>query len=572
VLAGITASEERRQIPMADESHLTKQALSRRAFLRTAAVGSAALAGALEQTRPTATLAAAPSAQSDQQVLHVAFEGSATAQGYIPGMDTDPYILPFVFMTPVLTNNSNEIIPWLATAVTPNADNTVFTIQIDPRAVWSDGKPVTASDLKAWYDWIATPAQKSSAISLVFDPVQGFAELNGGTAQSMEGVVAKDDHTLEYHLTRSEPFFPSRLALPYAAVGRVDQYKADPTNVWLGDNAKNLIVNGPLRPTALNPEPEGTYIWEQNSQWWGDKKPTLTRIEGQTVRDFQTMLLLFENGQIDMAYFLSGDPAVQLRKEKPDVFKTRPAFAYFCMDLDTSKAPLDDLNLRQALLRAIDWDQMANVSWQGEMPPTTAGNLLPPGMPCRDDSYQPYPLDVNAAKDYLSKSSYGSGDKVPKIRVSTEGSDPPRQRAAQILQEFWRVNLGIENVEIKNVEAEFGAEQNSINIYTTSAGANLPVPALLLQSQGSSKGTHAQFTKINVPELDQGIAGLLKMDPQDPAYCPEVTRVLKLLQDQAVVIPLAYIRISFQVQPWLQNADVNINSTFYTLMDMSIQK
>jgi ABC-type transport system substrate-binding protein len=550
---------------MARQSHLTEQAFSRRLLLKAAAIGSAALAATAEHLRPSATRA-----QSGEQVLHVAFEGGI--KNYAPGQDTDPYILPFVFMTPVLVDSNNEISPWLATAVTPNTDNSVFTMAIDPRAVWSDGKPVTAQDFKSWYEWIAAPAQKSSAISLVFDPVQGFAELNGGTAQTMEGVVVKDDHTLEYHLTRSEPFFPSRLALPYAAAGRLDQYQADPANVWLADNAKNLIVNGPFHPTAINPEPQGTYVWEQNPKWWGDKKPTLTRIEGQTVRDLQTMLLLFENGQIDMAYFLSGDPSVQLRKEKPDVFKTRPAYAYFCMDLNTTVEPTSDLNLRQALLRSIDWNQLATVAWQGEMPPSTSGNLLPPGMPCRDDTYNPYPLDVNTAKDYLSKSKYGSGDKVPKIRLSTQGADTPRERAAQIVQEFWRTNLGINDVEIKNVETEFGADQNSIAIHTTSAGASLPIPGLLLQSQGSSKGTHAQFTNINDPELDQAIEGLLKLDPQSEDYCTQAGTTLKLLQDQAVTIPLAYIKISYQVQPWLQNASVNINSTFYSLMDMSIQR
>jgi peptide/nickel transport system substrate-binding protein len=557
---------------MAEESHVSKRALSRRTFLRSAAVGSAVLAGAIDESRLAQGVAAAPAAQTGDQVLHVAFEGGM-GQGYVPGLDTDAMILPFAFMTPVLSDNANNIIPWLATSVQGNADNTVFTIQIDPRAIWSDDKPVTAQDLKSWYDWIAAPAQKSGAIALVFDPVQGFAEVNAGTAQSIEGIVVKDDHTLEYHLTRPEPFFPLRLARPYAAVGRLDQYQADPVNVWQGDNAANLIVNGPFKVTAINPEPEGTYVWELNPKWWGDKKPTISRIEASTVRDFQTMLLLFQNGQIDMAYYLSGDPAVQLRKEKPDVFKTRPAYAYYCFDMDTTIAPLDDINVRQALLRSIDWEQLANVAWQGEMLPATAGQLMPPGMPCRDDSYQPYPFDVNAAKDYLSKSSYPTGDEVPKIRVSTFGADPSRARAAAIVQEFWRTNLGIQDVEIKSVETEFGSEQNMIAIHTSSTGVPFPVPAVLLQAQGHSKSLHAQrWTKLNLPEIDQGIDGLLKMDQNDPAYCPEVSRVLTLLQDQAATIPLAYIRASYQVQPWLMNVEVNVSHTFYTLLDMSIQK
>src|SRR4051794_36313508 len=112
-LPALPASVEREQISMSRQPHLTEQAFSRRIVLKAAAIGSAAFA---------ATRSAFVRAQSDQQVLHVAFEGGI--KNYAPGQDTDPYILPFVFMTPLLVDSNNQVSPWLATAVTPNADNT----------------------------------------------------------------------------------------------------------------------------------------------------------------------------------------------------------------------------------------------------------------------------------------------------------------------------------------------------------------------------------------------------------------------------------------------------------------
>jgi ABC-type transport system substrate-binding protein len=511
------------------------------------------------------------SAQADEQVLRVAVEGGRVgATGFTPGTDIDRSITPFVFMTPLLLTKDNELVPWLATAFEANADNTVFTVHLDPRAVWSDGQPVTAQDFKAWYDWVARPDQQS-AVFLVLDSVQGFAAVADGTAETIEGIVAVDDQTLEFHLIRPEGLFAERLAIPQAAVGRLEQYQGQALESWIGENVSNLIVNGPFKPTALNPEPEGTYFWEQNPAWWGDTKPTITRIEGQTIRDFQTMLLLFQNEQIDMAFNLSGPPAVQLRAEQPEVFKLIPQGGFWAMYFDVTKEPVTDLNLRLALLHAIDWASLARVAWEGEQPPSDAGNLLSPGTPCRDDNYRPYPFDVTRAQEYLAQSSYGTGENVPKIRVSTAGSDPPRQRAAQIVQEFWRVNLGIEDVEIRNVEEEFGAEQELIAVITASGGGNNP--AQVLQFTGHSRGLAAQeFTHLNVPELDEGIDAFLGMDPEDPAYCGEATRLITLLQDQAVVIPTAYIERYYQVQPWLKNAEVNQELTFYTLMDMRIER
>ena len=60
---------------------------------------------------------------------------------------------------------------------------------------------------------------------------------------------------------------------------------------------------------------------------------------------------------------------------------------------------------------------------EGEQPPVTAGNLLPPGASCRDDTYQPYPFDPAKAQEFLAQSTYGDGASVPRIRITTEGSE-----------------------------------------------------------------------------------------------------------------------------------------------------
>ena len=555
---------------MANESHTTP-VLSRRSLLRTAAAGSAALTAAPWLVAAGLAPASVGAAQADEQVLRIAYEGGIVGDaGFIPGTDIDRAVTPFVFMPPLMITNANEVIPFLATGAEANADNTVFTVRIDPRAVWSDGQPVTAQDFKSWYDWVAKPDQ-GSVLSLVLDPVKGFAEVAEGTAESIEGVVAVDDKTLEFHLLRPEGFFPTRLATPWAAIGRLDQFQGQQVGHWLGDQVKDLIVNGPFKPVSIKPEPEATYVWEQNPAWWGDTKPAITRIEGTTIRDFQTMLLLFRNGQIDIAYYLAGPPAVQLRQEQPEVFKLIPGGGIWAMYMDTTKEPLTDRNLRLALLHAIDWESMAQVAWEGEQPPSTAGNLMAPGTQCRDDSYQPYPFDVAKAKEFLTQSTYGSGANVPKIRVSTAGSDPSRQRAAAIIQEFWRVNLEIEDVEIRNVEEEFGADEPLIAIFTGSGGGTNP--ALVLQNLGHSKGFVAQeWTHLNVPELDEGIDALLAMNPEDSQYCAEVDRLLKLTQDQAATIPTAYIERYYQVQPWTKNVEANLNQTFYTLLDIRIER
>ncbi|MSP13504.1 MAG: hypothetical protein EXR62_11180 [Chloroflexi bacterium] len=525
----------------------------------------------------TATPAPTPkdAEKSSTQHLRLVFEGGM-GNGPVPGLDIGAAALPVQMFLPLfLLDSGGKLIPGLATKFEANADNTVFKVFIDPKATWSDGKTITAKDIVDWYNWVYHPSHVSLAAT-TYGSVKGMTDYLDKKADKIEGFKVLDDKTLEITLAAPQGWFPFQMAYVWAAPARVEQFaaattKEEITAVWLKTKAKDLIVSGPFKPTYLEPEPAAIYTWVQNPKWWGDKKPIIQSIEGTTIRDFQTMLLLFENGEVDAALQLSGPPAVLLQKSKPDVFKQSPAFAYFAQFFNTTKAPTDDINLRKALLFAIDWQKVADVSWEGQMIATNGGSLLPPTMPCYDASYAPYKLDVAKAKDFLSKSKFPTGDKVPKIRVLTAGSDPPRIRAAQIIQEMWRTNLGIENVEIKNAETEFQDGQGLVNVRVASGGASLPIPALILNGAAGSKGSANQFTQYSNPDMDKQISAVLSMDTKDPKYCGEFQKVMTQIQDQALIMPTAYIRSYYQVQPWLKGFDRS-PSGWYTTMDTYLAK
>jgi ABC-type transport system substrate-binding protein len=228
--------------------------------------------------------------------------------------------------------------------------------------------------------------------------------------------------------------------------------------------------------------------------------------------------------------------------------------------MDTATEPMDDLNLRKALLHAIEGENVANVAWEGQFPAMNAGTSLTPNMPCYDPEYKPYPFDVEQAKQYLSQSKYGpTGATVPKIRILTAGSDPSRIRATQIIQEMWRVNLGIEDVEIRNVESEFADGEGLVAMRVSSGGAPIAVPALALEEAAHSRGYAAQeTTHYSTPELDATIDELLAMDASSPEYCSAIQSALAEIMEIAVVIPTAWWKSYYQIQPWVQDFDLGL--------------
>ncbi|MBV7334037.1 ABC transporter substrate-binding protein [Chloroflexi bacterium TSY] len=548
--------------------HVTLGLLVVLSMIFTACAAPAADAGSED-----APAAARPADAAENQVLNVVHEGGCGA-GPFPGQDYgSPCNFGHPFYPPFLADNDNNVLPGLFTTDYEVSDDlTVYTFHIQLNAVWSDGQSITAQDAVDWWHFIFAPPFANPGVrSRVMGAVKGIDEFSAGEAETIEGLKVLDDKTLEVTLWRPEGALPLLWTFREASPARVDQYADLAENKanfetrqdWLGamserffagENAADLIVSGPFKPVFLKPEPDAVYRFERNPMWWGE--PTiLDGIEATTIRDFQTMLLMFENQEIDLAENLAGPPAVLLRQNQPEVFRERPAFAYWAMYFDTEKEPTDDLNLRRALMSAIEWETVAEIAWEGEQGATNAGSPMNPAFRCYDPNFQPYPFDPDLAKDLLSQSSYGpTGETVPKIRILTAGSDPPRIRAAQIVQEMWRVNLGIEDVEIKNVESEFVDGEGLVNMQVTSGGAPLPVPGMLLEHMAHTRsGPYNNWHHYTEEGWDDEIDAILSMSPDDSDYCDRALSMLEQFTDAALVIPTAYIKGWYQVQPWLQN-------------------
>ncbi len=532
-----------------------------------------------------------PDDAAEDQILNVVHEGGC-GSGPFPGIDYgSPCNFGHMYMPPFLVDEDGNVLPGLFTTDWEvNDDLTEYIFHIQEEAVWSDGKPVTAQDAIDWWTFIFHSDRSSWPRNRVLGAVKGIDEFADGTADTIAGLTALDDKTLKVELWRSEGSLPQLWGFREAAPARFDQYadlldRADEfadarewrgamaERFFQGENAANLIVSGPFMPVHLEPEPNAIYRFVRNPHWWGE--PTyLDGIESTTIRDFQTILLMFENEEIDLALQLAGPSAVLLRKNQPEAFREIPISAFWAMYFLTEQEPVDDVNLRRALMSAIEWEKVAEIAWEGEQSPSNAGSPMSSAYQCFDADFQPYPFNPERAKEFLAESKYGpTGETVPKIRILTGGSDPPRIRAAQIVQEMWRVNLGIENVEIKNAESEFVDGEGLVAMQVSSGGSFLPRPAYLLEGIAHTRGgVHQSWSKYTEEGWDEEIDALLSMDPGSPEYCERSQAMLKKFTDAALVIPTGYIRGWIQVQPWVGGYGQSRISFWYSMTETYLKE
>jgi peptide/nickel transport system substrate-binding protein len=483
------------------------------------------------------------------------------------------FVISHLWMPLFLRDTKGNLQPWLATEYEASEDGTVYTVKIDPRAVWSDGTPVTAQEAKDYWTYGLDPKRCETCYLSAFsglEVIEGAKEIIDGTGTELTGVVAKDEKTIEFTLTGPDPIFINRLALFDTGFAKMEDVNKGPE--YAADGTAR--VNGPFMVKAWNLETKQFEI-VQNPQWWGDKKPTITRIVAQDAADENVSFVQWQNNEVDVAQWLTNirEP---LREENPEQFYQIPYATNFFFPLWISVEPMDDLNLRRALAFAVDWESAVGAAWEGARDDRLMTGILTPELACyKANNWPDWGYDPAKAKEELAASKYGSVDNLPKIRITTAGQSPNYIRMAEIIAEQWRTNLGITDVEIKPGPLDaWGQEQDQVQVRRSSAGAIIPDPLNFISSHYNSYagGTTGEGSGLVDDEVGAMIEELRVMPRDDPQFCPMVQEAEAKLLGNYYMLPMIWDRFEYAVKPWVKNFGTNVDNNWYTLLDIYIVK
>ncbi len=244
-----------------------------------------------------------------------------------------------------------EYEPGIAEKWSISDDKKTFTFYIDKAARWSDGRPITARDIKWTYDMIMDPKN-----------------LTGPHKVEMERFlppVVVDDRTIRFtardvhwkNLGAAGEF----LILPKHAFEALDFNKI---------NFEFPVVSGPYRVGRLD---EGVFVaLERREDWWARKYK-----RNQGTNNFETIKYkffaenenafeAFKKGEID--FFAVHTSRLWVNETKGDRFSKNwiikqkvynydpVGFQGFAMNI--RKAPFDDLRVRKAMAHLIDRRKM----------------------------------------------------------------------------------------------------------------------------------------------------------------------------------------------------------------------
>ena len=497
---------------------------------------------------------------ADEQVLNLPGRLRSQASPWRDGGSNRSFSMA-VFGTLFQLSPQNDVVPWIASGWTVNDDLDVFTVTLRDDAVYQDGTPITAADVKAYWEHGAKPENIVAwgGASLTIGEIKGWDELKAGDVTESEGLVALDDQTLEITLSLPFPTWPFAMSAWHTGISKLDQVRSD-ENWW-----QYPVGAGPFSLT-IDPD-SGLTVVSSGARWWGEE-PILEKMVLESIPDRQVQIIMFENRELDMMTLDGPTYAAALNPSHPfnPLLKTTPYGGLWYFIAHVARPPLEDLFVRKALASAVDMRTILTAV-HGPTAQMATG-LISPTINCHDPDYPGQVYDPDLARQFLSESSYGSAANLPVMM--TDLANPQIVNIGVATKEYWKDNLGAE-LDIVRRESGMGRRPES-QWGRHSAGAWIPDPIQIVST----------MTVKDIGELDDvpGIYDVMdaleayaRSLPLDhPDRCAAFQAVSREYTEQVYMIPLqAILGVNWIVQPWVKGFESTFNLEV-NVWDIFIQK
>jgi peptide/nickel transport system substrate-binding protein len=364
--------------------------------------------------------------------------------------------------------------------------------KINPKAVWSDGTPISADDfVYAWTTANGKDPGYKPASSAGFDQVKSVTGSDNGKTVTV---------VFEKKFSDWKSLFGPILPAHFMKTLNADPHKA--YNEGLTGDKIKAISGGPYQVATY--ESNKQVVLKKNTKYWGPAAH-LDTVVFRILTEASVEPQALKNKEIQVMYPQPQVDLVQQVKQIPGVVSNvgfGPIFEHFDFNLNTPA--LKDVALRKALFTAIDREGIvkATVKQFSDKAEVLNNRMLVKGQPGYQDNVTSEGLgagDVEKAKKILTDAGYTlgttlkdkSGKAVPTLRMRYTEGNAIRQTECELFQAA-AAKLGV-NVKIESTDDLGGTLEgrdfdvivfawvgtpfpNSANgpLYITKGGSNYP--------------------------------------------------------------------------------------------------
>ncbi|MBF0237911.1 MAG: ABC transporter substrate-binding protein [SAR324 cluster bacterium] len=259
--------------------------------------------------------------------------------------------------------NTEEILPELATHWAFGADKKTMYFKLDPRARWSDGKPVAAED----YIYTLEFMRSKHIVAPWY---------NNYYTEEIDRVIKFDEHTIAVVATKAKPDLHLTLGLsptPRHFYGELDDSFVRKFNWEICPNTGPYVIDKINKGKSITFKRKKD--WWAKDLYWFKGRFNVDKVEYSVIRDVTTEFEYFKKGELD-AFGLTLPNYWHQQAKDLDIttrgyahklwFYTdapQPSYGFW---LNQDKELFKDPNVRYAFAHAIDMDKLLKEVLRGD--------------------------------------------------------------------------------------------------------------------------------------------------------------------------------------------------------------
>ena len=325
--------------------------------------------------------------------------------------------------------------PYLAESVTPNADNTVWTIKVRPGVTFHDG----------------TPLDGAAVVENLTRAKNGF--LTGTALADVTNIALNPSDPLAADVTVKRPWtsFPLYLA---GQIGMI----ASPTWLKASDNDEALKA----KPVGTGPfifesyAPNESFKAKRNPNYWNKPYPYLDEVEFRPIADALNRRDTLKSGGVQIIHTTNGQTIADDRDSKDFAIEERTykgATNYTLLHVtqvlpDGSSSPLTDQRVRCALANAYDTQTIIDTIDAG-VDKIANGPFSPEQVGYLKDTGYPQKQDMDKAKALIA--DYKKEHPGPLNLSLATTTDDTNLTIAQFQKQWWE-EAGVDTVTIDQID------------------------------------------------------------------------------------------------------------------------
>ncbi|MCU1346878.1 MAG: ABC-type dipeptide transport system, periplasmic component [Acidimicrobiia bacterium] len=415
-----------------------------------------------------------------------------------------------------------------------NSPTQTVTYKINPKAVWSDGQPITSTDFKYTWDQIVNGTK-------IYDP-SGYLQIASVDDSKPDTAV----------VTYKAPYAPWRAMF--------SNYGIFPSHLLQGKDRDAEMKAGYTwsgGPWKMDKWDQGhSFSLVPNDAYWGTK-PKIGKVVVQFSQNTSAEFQSFKSKTLaSISPAIDPDTTAQIAAGLSGVTKKVNAASgnIEALWLNNGSAPFNDVNVRKALAYSIDRDGLARRLF-GVLGVTKAANSLVPASAAAysdPEAWSEYTLDLGKVTQFMTAAGYAKGaDGIwakngVRLTFTLNAFAGDKQRALE--EEVLQSQLKTAGFDMKVSEGSpqdtfklMGAGTFQALLLSASATGLDPAGSALFASTNiPSEANHfsgQNFWRVNVPGLDDQLK-ILDTSLDEKARQAAGKQADHLMADQQVSLPL----------------------------------